>query len=132
MKKFFKIFAVLLAFSALSFGFVACSDDDDDDSGSSGTVFTAKGTEGSVEVTYKLTAKDDNTWVLSDSVPGCGSSDMQKGTYTVKSGDLTNGTVSLKKTHEHEKDEWVEDAEDYGDVTITNGKFTFYELEFSK
>ena len=130
MKKFFSLVAALLAVSLVSFGFIACSDDDDDDDGPS-AVATYKATVEGYPYTLKMFS--DKTWTNSVTAEGY-TQTVFKGTYETKSGDWTNGSVEMTITHQNQSGSFVEyDGDDKtGTYTISEGKFTFATIEFTK
>ncbi len=161
MKKFFTLLAALLAFSLVGIGFVSCKDDDDNDDSSSSLVNSCfLPTEFSSKTTTALFAGDgttsesgfsqkgtiafyffsDGTWVETfngtRSVSGKTETVKEssaKGTWTTASGDFTNGTVSVIKTHEwdDDTDDWKSDSES-ATLTISGGKCKFNGFTLTK
>ena len=159
MKKIFKLVAVLTAFAVAGFGLAACSDDDDDDvtynliksTTDTAVVATYEATvTGVSDYGYPASGKDilycyaDNTWkedVIITMTDGSKTATAMytaySGTYTISSGDVTNGTVSIVITKKYEpNDDFTELTEKASSgsqsITISNGKFTLFGTEFTK
>ena len=123
MKKLFKALAVLAAALALGFGFTSCSNDDDDDD-DSGSSYVAKYVWTSNEQTaleYDAIFYESTFEVIDITTLGSYSKKetVSKGTYTVTSGDWTNGVVTLTATEGDKKDEFT------GKCTISNSVLVF-------
>ena len=138
MKKFFNIFAALLALSVLSFGFIACSDDDDDDGPSVSAAYVSEFTfeydNTTYNCTYTLNFYDNKTYkgimkFEEDSYVD------QKGTYRIVSGDWDTGIIAITRTHKaNDDDKLVADPQDEAAFAVTNGSFTYPDrnLTFTK
>ena len=128
VKVLFCLTALVMAFS-----FAACSDDDDDDDDSPSVVAVYTGTLSSVS--YTLTAYPDGSWVLTGTTSGV-TANVAKGTYELKSGDATDGSLTIKKTHlTAGGDQWTELSsllQTEETVTIKSGKFTYDGIAFTK
>lgn len=98
MKKFLKTLAVIAAVAALGFEFASCSDDDDGGSGSSAlAAFTYTDPVFMEGSTYTIYFYSDNTWVKESVYAGAGNytEKNMSGTYTIDSGDFTNGKLDF-------------------------------------
>ena len=131
MKKFYKILGLLLALSAFSFGFIACSSDDDDDDGpsvSASYATTNEITEDGETYTliYTLNFYSDKTYKGIVKVNEANYSYVeQKGTYRIISGDWTTGIIAITRTHKADNDDkLVADAQAEAPFAVTNGTFT--------
>ena len=124
MKKLFKALAVLAAVAALGFGFTSCSNDDDDDD-DSGSSYVAKyvwvPTDGRSGLEDDVIFYESTFEVIDITTLGSYSEKetVSKGTYTVTSGDWTNGVVTLTATEGDEKDKFT------GTCTITDSVLVF-------
>ena len=122
--KFKSLFILLLAF-AVSFVFVSCKDDSDDNSVSQTTelraTYAATGNDG----TYTICAGLNGKYEMYLSNASYGTILVSKGTYTIDSGDETNGTLSITTTGEMKNGSWVTVANPTPmSISVTNGQFT--------
>ena len=138
MKKFFNIFAALLALSVLSFGFIACSDDDDDDDGPSVsaayvTEFTYPDGDTTYNCTYTLNFYDNKTYKGIMKVKEANYSYVDgKGTYRIVSGDWNTGIIAITRTHKaNDDDKLVAAPQDEASFAVTNGSFTDSDTGFT-
>ena len=121
--KFKSLFILLLAF-AVSFVFVSCKDDSDDNSSQTPELratYAATGNDG----TYTICAGLNGKYEMYLSNASYGTILVSKGTYTIDSGDETNGTLSITTTGEMKSGSWVTVANPTPmSVSVTNGQFT--------
>ena len=131
MKKMAKVFAILMA---LGLCFVSCNNDVGSDSGSSGSSENGGnsgngGSSGNTALATFVYTEDsncsetiyfysNNTWKCYENTYGYKDNDYN-GTYSITSGDFTNGTMDFTVV-DHNGDEkgWETVS-----VTITNGVF---------
>ena len=123
MKKFLKALAVLAAVAALGFGFASCSDSDDGNGGSgSGALaaFTHPEDYGRQTIYFY----SDNTWKKENvftTFDNYTEWDMS-GTYTIASGDFTNGKLDFTVVEKDgEKSGWEKVS-----LEINDGVFYLY------
>lgn len=121
--KFKSLFILLLAF-AVSFVFVSCKDDSDDNSSQTTELratYAATGNDG----TYTICAGLNGKYEMYLSNASYGTILVSKGTYTIDSGDETNGTLSITTTGEMKNGSWVTVANPTpNSISVTNGQFT--------
>ena len=121
--KFKSLFILLLAF-AVSFVFVSCKDDSDDNSSQTPVLratYAATGNDG----TYTICAGLNGKYEMYLSNASYGTILVSKGTYTIDSGDETNGTLSITTTGEMKNGSWVTVANPTPkSISVTNGQFT--------
>ena len=121
--KFKSLFILLLAF-AVSFVFVSCKDDSDDNSSQTPVLratYVATGNDG----TYTICAGLNGKYEMYLSNASYGTILVSKGTYTIDSGDETNGTLSITTTGEMKNGSWVTVANPTPmSISVTNGQFT--------
>ncbi|MBR4323308.1 hypothetical protein [Treponema sp.] len=121
--KFKSLFILLLAF-AVSFVFVSCKDDSDDNSSQTPELratYAATGNDG----TYTICAGLNGKYEMYLSNASYGTILVSKGTYTIDSGDETNGTLSITTTGEMKNGSWVTVANPTPmSISVTNGQFT--------
>ena len=121
--KFKSLFILLLAF-AVSFVFVSCKDDSDDNSSQTPELraaYAATGKDG----TYTICAGLNGKYEMYLSNASYGTILVSKGTYTIDSGDETNGTLSITTTGEMKNGSWVTVANPTPmSISVTNGQFT--------
>ena len=121
--KFKSLFILLFAF-AVSFVFVSCKDDSDDNSSQTPELratYAATGKDG----TYTIFAGLNGKYEMYLSNVSYGTILVSKGTYTIDSGDETNGTLSITTTGEMKNGSWVTVANPTPkSISVTNGQFT--------
>lgn len=121
--KFKSLFILLLAF-AVSFVFVSCKDDSDDNSSQTPELratYAATGKDG----TYTICAGLNGKYEMYLSNASYGTILVSKGTYTIDSGDETNGTLSITTTGEMKNGSWVTVSNPTPmSISVTNGQFT--------
>ena len=121
--KFKSLLILLLAF-AVSFVFVSCKDDSDDNSSQTPELratYAATGRDG----TYTICAGLNGKYEMYLSNASYGTILVSKGTYTIDSGDETNGTLSITTTGEMKNGSWVTVANPTPmSISVTNGQFT--------
>ena len=121
--KFKSLFILLLAF-AVSFVFVSCKDDSDDNSSQTPELratYAATGNDG----TYTICAGLNGKYEMYLSNASYGTILVSKGTYTIDSGDETNGTLSITTTGKMKNGSWVTVANPTPmSISVTNGQFT--------
>lgn len=121
--KFKSLFILLLAI-AVSFVFVSCKDDSDDNSSQTPELratYAATGSDG----TYTIFAGFNGKYEMYLSNASYGTILVSKGTYTIDSGDETNGTLSITTTGEMKSGSWVTVANPTpNSISVTNGQFT--------
>ena len=162
MKSLKKLFMLLLAASALSFTFTACSDDDDDDTVAVYKCEKADNSLGvSMKNVMTVTFKDDNTFVVHENSTASASGqtltfmNLDAATGTYEGDPSKDGTVkvTIKKAIDEDSidaatmlaklssgstitnsDLPLKDVTNptTEEITISNGKFTFDEAEFTK
>ncbi len=122
--KFKSLFILLLAF-AVSFVFVSCKDDSDDNSVSQTPVLRATYVATGNDGTYTICAGLNGKYEMYLSNASYGTILVSKGTYTIDSGDETNGTLSITTTGEMKNGSWVTVANPTPmSISVTNGQFT--------
>ncbi|MBQ7158391.1 MAG: hypothetical protein IJS09_03060, partial [Treponema sp.] len=125
-KKLNKFVVLLTALmTVLSVGMiVSCSNDSDNNNIVVPTIratYEATGNDG----TYTIYAGLNGKYEMYLSNASYGTILVSKGTYTIDSGDETNGTLSITVTSEMKNGSWVTVSNSTPKtVTVTNGQFT--------